>query len=141
MPKQSAGILMYRSGEGGAEVLLVHPGGPFWRKRDLGAWMIPKGEIEEGESDPLAVAVREFAGETGTAPEGPFTPLTPIRQKGGKRVVAWACQGDLDAGGIESHTFTMEWPAGSGKMVEFPEVDRAAWLTFEEAKDKILPSQ
>ena len=140
MARRSAGILMHRSREGGVEVLLVHPGGPFWRRRDLGAWMIPKGEIEEGE-DPLAVAVREFAEETGATPEGPFTALAPIQQKGGKHVQAWACEGDLDAGAIESNTFTMEWPAGSGKMAEFPEVDRAAWFTIPEASDRILPSQ
>jgi predicted NUDIX family NTP pyrophosphohydrolase len=141
VPKRSAGILMYRRRGDAVEVFLVHPGGPFWRRRDLGAWMIPKGEIEDHEDDPLAVAVREFAEETGTAPEGPFTALGPIVQKGGKHVQAWACEGDLDARAIESSTFTMEWPAGSGKMAEFPEVDRAAWLTIEEATDKILPSQ
>jgi predicted NUDIX family NTP pyrophosphohydrolase len=140
VPKTSAGILMYRIRQHDAEVLLVHPGGPFWKKRDLGAWMIPKGEIEEGE-EPLAVAAREFAEETGTTPEGPFTELAPFKQKGGKLVLAWACEGDLDADAIQSNTFTMEWPPGSGKTAEFPEVDRAAWFTIEEAKTKILPSQ
>ncbi|MFN2420259.1 MAG: NUDIX domain-containing protein [Gemmatimonadota bacterium] len=140
MAKTSAGILMYRRRSGAVEVFLVHPGGPFWKNKDLGAWMIPKGEIEEGE-DPLEVAVRELEEETGTKPEGPFTALTPIKQKGGKIVKAWACEGDLDAEGIESNTFSMEWPPGSGKTAEFPEVDRAMWFGLEEAKDKLLPSQ
>lgn len=144
MPKTSAGILMYRwpeNRESGPEILLVHPGGPLWRNKDLGAWMIPKGEIDEEDGDPLAVAVREFAEETGLAPEGPFAELAPIKQKGGKRVLAWACEGDLDPEAIESNAFTMEWPPGSGKMAEFPEVDRAAWFDLEEAKTRILPSQ
>jgi predicted NUDIX family NTP pyrophosphohydrolase len=131
---------MYRRRSGAVEVFLVHPGGPFWKNKDLGAWMIPKGEFEEGE-DPLEVAVREFEEETGTEPEGPFTALTPIVQKGGKIVKAWACEGDLDAEGIESNTFSMEWPPGSGRTAEFPEVDRAMWFGLEEAKDKLLPSQ
>jgi predicted NUDIX family NTP pyrophosphohydrolase len=138
--KTSAGILMYRRRAGGLEVFLVHPGGPYWKNKDLGAWMIPKGEIAEGE-DPFEVAVREFEEETGTPPKGPFAPLTAIKQKGGKVVAAWACEGDLDAGAVESNTFSMEWPPGSGKTAEFPEVDRAAWFSLEEAKDKLLPSQ
>jgi predicted NUDIX family NTP pyrophosphohydrolase len=141
MPKTSAGILMYRIREHGPEVLLVHPGGPFWRKKDLGAWMIPKGEIDREGEEPLVVAVREFQEETGAEPAGPFLPLAPIRQKGGKVVHAWACEGDLDADAIRSNTFSMEWPPGSGKTAEFPEVDRAAWFTIDEAKAKILPSQ
>jgi predicted NUDIX family NTP pyrophosphohydrolase len=140
MAKTSAGILMYRRRSGAVEVFLVHPGGPFWKNKDLGAWMIPKGEFDEGE-DPLEVAVREFEEETGTKLEGPFTALTPIVQKGGKIVKAWACEGDLDAEGIESNTFSMEWPPGSGRTAEFPEVDRAMWFGLEEAKDKLLPSQ
>lgn len=141
MPKRSAGILLHRRSRGGTEVLLVHPGGPFWRNKDLGAWMIPKGEIDDEEEDPLALARREFAEETGVEPEGPFVELATIKEKGGKVVQAWASEGDLDPSGIQSNTFSMEWPPGSGKTTEFPEVDRAAWFALEEARNKILPSQ
>jgi predicted NUDIX family NTP pyrophosphohydrolase len=140
MPKTSAGLLMYRRRGDALEVLLVHPGGPFWKKRDLGAWSIPKGEIGEGE-EPLAVARREFEEETGARPEGDFLELEPVKQKGGKVVRAWAVEGDLDPEAIESNTFTIEWPPGSGKMADFPEVDRAIWFTVEEARDKINPAQ
>jgi len=140
MPKRSAGLLMYRRSGGHLEVLLVHPGGPYWMKKDLGAWTIPKGEYEVGE-EPLAAAVREFQEETGLLPSGPFRPLTPIRQRGGKIVDAWAFEGDGDAAALTSNTFSLEWPRGSGRLQEFPEVDRAGWFRVEEAKRKILPSQ
>ena len=122
------------------EVFLVHPGGPFWMKKDAGAWSIPKGEYAEGE-DPLDAARREFQEEVGTLPEGELLPLTEIRQAGGKFVQAWAIQADLDATAIRSNTFTMEWPPKSGKQCEFPEVDRAEWFPLETAREKILPAQ
>lgn len=131
---------MYRRSGGHLEVLLVHPGGPFWMKKDLGAWTIPKGEYEAGE-EPLAAAVREFQEETGLLASGPFRPLAPIRQRGGKIVDAWAFEGDGDAAALTSNTFSLEWPRGSGRVQEFPEVDRAGWFRIEEAKRKILPSQ
>jgi predicted NUDIX family NTP pyrophosphohydrolase len=138
--KSSAGILMYRSCSSTFEVFLVHPGGPFWAKRDAGAWSIPKGEIEAYE-DPLQAAKREFQEETGFAVEGNFIELTPLKQPGGKRVHAWAVSGDCQAESVKSNTFSLEWPPRSGKRQEFPEVDRAAWFTFEMAKEKILPGQ
>jgi predicted NUDIX family NTP pyrophosphohydrolase len=122
------------------EVLLVHPGGPFWSKRDLGAWSVPKGEYEPGE-DPLVAARREFAEETGIVPEGEFLPLKPLRQAGGKIVRAFAFEGDCDPIAIVSNTFVMEWPPRSGRQREFPEVDRAAWFPLEEAKKKLLAAQ
>jgi predicted NUDIX family NTP pyrophosphohydrolase len=122
------------------EVLLVHPGGPFWSKRDLGAWSIPKGEYEAGE-DPLVAARREFAEETGIVPEGEFLALKPLRQAGGKIVHAFAFEGDCDPITIVSNTFVMEWPPRSGRQREFPEVDRAAWFPLEEAKKKLLAAQ
>ncbi len=140
MPKRSAGLLMYRRSRGTLEVLLVHPGGPFWEKKDLGSWSIPKGEYEAGE-EALAAATREFQEETGLVAEGPYTPLTPIRQQGGKLVQAWAFEGDCDAESLKSTTFSLEWPPGSGRRREFPEVDRAGWFGIEEAKRKILPAQ
>jgi predicted NUDIX family NTP pyrophosphohydrolase len=125
----------------GTEVLLVHPGGPFWSKRDDGAWSIPKGEIEAGESR-IDVARREFREELGvTAPDGELISLGTIRQAGGKVVHAWAARGDVDPSRIESNRFTIEWPPRSGRMQEFPEVDRAAWFDLDEARRKILPSQ
>src|SRR5215217_4853727 len=128
MAKRSAGILLYRRGEAGLEVLLVHPGGPFWAKKDLGAWSIPKGEHDEGE-DAQACALREFAEETGSAPSpGELADLGEVRQKAGKVVAAWALEGDLDAAAIRSNTFTLQWPPRSGRMQEFPEVDRAEWF-------------
>jgi predicted NUDIX family NTP pyrophosphohydrolase len=140
MAKQSAGLLMYRRREGGLEVFLVHPGGPLWARKDLGAWSIPKGLIDSDE-DALAAARREFTEETGFTAEGQFTPLTPIKQAGGKIVQAWAVEGDCDPSAIRSNTFKMEWPPRSGKWPEFPEVDRAAWLTVEQARLKILKGQ
>jgi predicted NUDIX family NTP pyrophosphohydrolase len=140
MPKRSAGILMYRRGERGLELLLVHPGGPFWRKRDLGAWSIPKGEYSPGE-DPVAVAIREFEEETGVSLQGDLHPLGEVVQKGGKIVAAWAVEGDLDPAKIKSNTFEIEWPPKSGRKATFPEIDRAAWFSPDEARTKILPSQ
>lgn len=131
---------MYRFREGKPEVLLVHPGGPFWAKKDAGAWSIPKGEYLEGE-DPLQVARREFLEETGFEATGPFLELAEIRQAGGKLVRAWAFPGDCDPASIVSNTFLIEWPPRSGRQAAFPEVDRAAWLDFPAAEEKILPSQ
>ena len=121
-------------------MLLAHPGGPFWARRDAGAWTIPKGEIGEGE-DALAAARREFTEETGLEAPGPFVPLSPIRQRSGKTVQAWAMEGDCDPAGLRSISFSMEWPPRSGRMAEFPEVDRIEWFSFAEARDKILPAQ
>jgi predicted NUDIX family NTP pyrophosphohydrolase len=140
-PPRSAGILLHRGASGAPEVLLVHPGGPFWAKRDQGAWSIPKGEYGPDE-DPLAAARREFEEELGSAPpDGEALDLGEVRQKSGKRVRAWAMAGDLDAGTISSNSFTMQWPPRSGTMREFPEVDRAQWFSTEEAKAKINPAQ
>lgn len=140
MAKTSAGILMFRRTAAGPEVLLVHPGGPFWAKKDLGAWSIPKGECE-GAEDPRATAVREFEEELGTALRAPLIPLTPVRQKGGKRVTAWAVEGDLDTAGIQSNGFEMEWPPKSGQFRTFPEIDRAEWFGLDTAARKINPAQ
>ncbi|TGU71591.1 NUDIX domain-containing protein [Geomonas terrae] len=140
MAKRSAGLIMYRFREGKAELLLVHPGGPFWAKKDAGAWSIPKGEYPEGE-DPLAAAQREFLEETGLEATGPFLELAGITQAGGKLVRAWAFTGDCNPELIVSNTFTMEWPPRSGKEATFPEVDRAGWFDFVAAREKILPSQ
>jgi predicted NUDIX family NTP pyrophosphohydrolase len=136
----SAGLLVYRRRGGEPEFLLVHPGGPFWRKKDEGAWSIPKGLIEPGE-DPLAAAVREFAEEVGAAPEGLFTPLQPIRQKSGKTVVTFAVDADVDVSVIRSNEVELEWPRGSGRRIRFPEVDRAEYFGADEARRKILPAQ
>ncbi len=138
--KQSAGILVYRFRADVLEVLLVHPGGPFWAKRDAGAWSIPKGEIEPGE-DPLAVARRELREETGASIDGEFVALRPVVQRGGKTVHAWAVEGDVDVARLESNTFSIEWPPRSGKMREFPEVDRAKWFSVPAACEKILDAQ
>jgi predicted NUDIX family NTP pyrophosphohydrolase len=140
MPKQSAGILMYRRDGNGWSVLLVHPGGPFWAKKDVGAWSLPKGEYAPGEH-PLAVAVREFGEETGVVPKGEFQPLGEVRQVGGKRVRAWAVEGNLDTAEIRSNSFEMEWPPKSGRKQSFPEVDRAEWFSPDAAREKILASQ
>jgi predicted NUDIX family NTP pyrophosphohydrolase len=140
MTKRSAGLLLFREADGGREVLLVHPGGPFWAKKDAGAWSIPKGEIGERE-DPLTAARREFEEETGVRPVGEALALEPRRQPGGKLVYAWAMRGDLDPAAVKSTTFSMEWPPRSGRQQEFPEIDRAEWFTLEEARTKILKGQ
>jgi predicted NUDIX family NTP pyrophosphohydrolase len=140
MATASAGLLLYRMTKGEPEVLLVHPGGPFWAKKDDGAWSIPKGLTDKDE-DPLAAAAREFEEETGFRPTGHFIPLGDFRQPGGKTVSAWAVEGDLDLKYFKSNTFAMEWPPRSGRMQEFPEADRAAWFTLEEASRKILKGQ
>ena len=138
--RQSAGLLLYRVRETGIEVLLVHPGGPFWARRDEGAWTIPKGEFDANEA-PLAAARREFLEETGAAVEGRFTALTPVRQAGGKRVHAFAVEADFDPATLMSNTFEIEWPPRSGRMQHFPEVDRAAWFTVAEAATKMHSAQ
>jgi predicted NUDIX family NTP pyrophosphohydrolase len=140
MAKKSAGLLMYRRRQGGIEVFLVHPGGPFWARKDLGAWSIPKGLCGPDE-DPLEAARREFEEETGFAAHGQFIPLTPIKQPGGKTVHAWAVEGDCDAAAIKSNTFSIEWPPRSGKQQNFPEVDRAEWFSIDQAQNKILKGQ
>jgi predicted NUDIX family NTP pyrophosphohydrolase len=140
MPKMSAGLIMYRFKDNRLEVLLVHPGGPFWRKKDAGVWSIPKGEYGETEP-PLQVAKREFREETGHEADGQFIPLSPVKQPGGKVVSAWAFEGDCDAANIRSNTFSMEWPPRSGRQVEFPEVDRAGWFSVNQARQKLLKGQ
>jgi predicted NUDIX family NTP pyrophosphohydrolase len=140
MPKQSAGLLMYRRRAGGLEVFLVHPGGPFWARKDQGAWSIPKGEHPPDE-DPLVAARREFAEETGLALAGEAVALQPVRQAGGKVVHTFALEGDADPGAIASNRFVIEWPPRSGRTQEFPEVDRAGWFGLAEARRKLLASQ
>ncbi len=140
MAKKSAGILLLRTHNNNPEVFLVHPGGPFWIKKDEGAWSIPKGEFEDDE-EPLAAAKREFEEETGIKISGEFIELTPIKQKSGKIVYAWAVEGNIDPAKIKSNEFEIEWPPKSGKMKTFPEIDKAAWFYFDEAKKKILESQ
>lgn len=140
MAKQSAGILLYRSNGKQTEVFLGHPGGPFWAKKDAGAWSVPKGEYLEGEA-PLDAAIREFEEETGYRPSGDFYQLTTIRQKGHKTVHCWAVAGDLDPEKIVSNTFEMEWPPRSGKMKVFPEIDRGAWFPLDIAREKINERQ
>ncbi|HET6448154.1 MAG TPA: NUDIX domain-containing protein [Conexibacter sp.] len=148
MPKRSAGILLFRrtSGEAGSalEVLLVHPGGPFWASRDLGAWSIPKGEVDAGEAE-RACALRELEEETGAAfpdaLEHELLPLGEVRQRSGKVVSAWALERDLDADAIRSNTFELEWPPRSGRVQAFPEVDRAGWFALDAARAKLLPAQ
>jgi len=140
MPKKSAGILMYRRKVNEIEVFLVHPGGPFWAKKDAGAWSIPKGEYEPDE-DPLAAARREFNEETGFEVDGNFIPLPQVRQKSGKIISAWAVKGSVDAADIRSNSFSMEWPPKSGVEAEFLEVDRAGWFTPVEARQKLNPGQ
>src|SRR3954466_3747010 len=140
MAKRSSGILLFRR-RAELEVLLVHPGGPFWARKDAGAWSIPKGEHEERENA-QACAIREFTEETGSAPSpGELDDLGSIKQKGGKVVQAWALEGDLDAAEVRSNTFTMQWPPRSGRMQEFPEVDRAQWFALGEARERINPAQ
>jgi predicted NUDIX family NTP pyrophosphohydrolase len=138
--KTSAGILLYRMRDGGVEVFLVHPGGPYWVRKDDGAWSIPKGEAAEGV-DLLKTAYTEFHEETGSALQGRPVPLEPLKQAGGKVVHAWAVQGDIDAASIRSNTFALEWPPRSGKTQEFPEVDRGGWFDLPSARRKLLPGQ
>src|SRR5579862_4306310 len=139
MPRLSSGLLMFRRRKTGPEVFLVHPGGPFWQKKDAGVWSIPKGELSPGE-DPLAAARREFEEETGIIPESEFTSLGEIRQASGKIVTAWSFEGDHPST-IRSNTFSMEWPPKSGRTQEFPEVDRAEWFSIDEARRRINPAQ
>jgi predicted NUDIX family NTP pyrophosphohydrolase len=141
MPSHSAGILLHRTRDGVAEVLLVHPGGPYWARKDDGAWSIPKGECDAGE-DPRACALREFEEELGVAPPAAtdLRELGSVRLRSGKHVSAWAAPGDLDTDAIRSNTFTLEWPPRSGKRQEFPEVDRAGWFGLDEARRKLNPA-
>lgn len=140
MAKKSAGLLMYRLRAGILEALLVHPGGPYWAKKDAGAWFIPKGEALPGENE-LAAAIREFTEETGLHPTGPFLPLGNVKHKSGKIVTAWAFKGDCDPSALASNSFAMEWPPRSGRQSEFPEVDRAAFFTVEAARQKMHPAE
>jgi predicted NUDIX family NTP pyrophosphohydrolase len=140
MAKRSAGLIVYRRRGADLEVFLVHPGGPFWAKKDLGAWSIPKGEYEEGEEG-LDVARREFLEETGFAVDGDFLEVGTIKQAGGKVVTAWAVEEELDAALLRSNVFEMEWPPRSGRLQEFPEVDRGGWFSIEEARGRILQGQ
>jgi predicted NUDIX family NTP pyrophosphohydrolase len=140
MPKRSAGLIMYRKQEGHLEVFLVHPGGPFWAKKDAGAWSIPKGEFEEGE-DPLAAARREFHEETGFVAQGNFLELGVVKQAGGKVVTAWAFEGDCDSVDLVSNICEIEWPPKSGRRLQFPEADRGYWFSVTEARERILKSQ
>lgn len=140
MPKKSAGILLYRVHNQIPQVLLVHPGGPWWAKKDLGAWSIPKGEFEDGEN-PLDAAKRELEEETGIKVEGPLIELTPVKLRGSKLVFAWAAKGEVDPANISSNEFEMEWPPKSGKKQSFPEIDQAAWFSPREAKNKINGGQ
>lgn len=139
-PKTSAGILLYRIVEGDLEVFLVHPGGPYWEKKDEEAWSVPKGEFEE-EEDSLEAARREFWEETGSNVKGDFMELKPLKQPSGKIVYVWAVEGNIDAASIESNLFTMEWPPRSGKEQEFPEVDRGGWFKIPQAREKLLKGQ
>lgn len=136
----SAGLLLYRRSGSGIELFLAHPGGPFWRRREIGAWTVPKGIIEDGE-DPLTAARREFEEETGIVPVGPFLPLGSIRQKAGKTVHAWAWEGDADPGAIRSNEMEVEWPRGSGVRRNYPEVDRCGWFEPDSAREKINAAQ
>jgi predicted NUDIX family NTP pyrophosphohydrolase len=140
MATMSAGILMYHLGEAGLVVLLVHPGGPFWRNRDLGAWSIPKGELNDGE-DPEEAARREFAEELGSAATGRLRPLGQVRQRGGKIVLAYALEGTLDPDAVRSNEISIEWPPRSGRTIPVPEIDRAEWFPLALAREKILLSQ
>jgi predicted NUDIX family NTP pyrophosphohydrolase len=137
--KRSAGLLLYRTTNGFLELFLVHPGGPFFARKDHGAWSIPKGEFEM--EDPLTAARREFKEETGVDIAGEFVELAPVKQRGGKFVYAWAVEGDVDPAKIKSNTFKLEWPPKTGKISDYPEIDRGAWFSIDEARKKILPSQ
>ena len=140
MKKESAGLILFRVRNKSLQVLLAHPGGPFWQKKDAGAWTIPKGEIADGE-EPLDTARREFQEEIGIPPEGPFHSLGSIKQKGGKVVHAWAFEGDCDPAKVQSNTFEIEWPPRSGKKAAFPEIDRVEFFTIPEAREKLNPAQ
>jgi len=140
MPRTAAGLLLFRRTPPGPQVLLVHLGGPFWARRELGAWSIPKGEVTPGE-ELLAAARREFREETGVEPPGTPFPLGQVKQPGGKVVHAWALEGDFEPGSLKSNTFSVEWPKGSGQLRDYPEVDRAAWFDLAEARRRILPAQ
>ncbi len=139
MPKQSAGILLYRIKNNKPEVFLCHPGGPFYKKKNSGIWTIPKGEFNN-EEEPLVAAKREFKEETGQEVNGNFIPLKPVRYKNGKTVYAWAVEGEIDAASIKSNLFLMEWPPKSGKYIDVPEVDRGEWFSIETARQKIIPA-
>jgi len=139
-PPHSAGVLLFRQREGATQVLLIKPGGPFWKNKDSGAWMIPKGEVECGEA-PAAAALREFEEETGTRLTAVPFPLATVRQAGGKRVDAFAVEGDLDAAAVRSNEFEMEWPPRSGRRQRFPECEQARWMSLAEARAMMLPSQ
>ena len=138
--KKSAGILLYRKSSEGLQVFLVHPGGPYWKDKDDGAWSIPKGEFHEDE-EPLDAARREFREETGSEVSGPFVELTPLTQPSGKVVHAWAVEGDIDPTSVKSNSFSMQWPPKSGKWIQCPEIDKGAWFTIEQARKKLLPGQ
>jgi predicted NUDIX family NTP pyrophosphohydrolase len=140
MPKQAAGILMYRRGASGLEVLLAHPGGPLWARKDAASWTMPKGQFTGGEL-PLDAARREFEEEMGTAPSGDFQPLGTLKQPSGKVIHAWAVESDFDTSTVKSNLFSMEWPPRTGRMGEFPEVDRAGWFSIGEAREKIIKGQ
>jgi predicted NUDIX family NTP pyrophosphohydrolase len=140
MPRKSAGILLYKIENKNLKIFLAHPGGPFWAKKDDGAWSIPKGEFDDHE-DPLNAAKREFKEETGVMLSGEFLALDPIKQKSGKIVYAWAVEGDIDVSKIKSNEFEIEWPPKSGKMKLFPEIDKAAWFDLDEAGRKIIEAQ
>ena len=140
MPKKSAGILVYHKNKEEYEVLLVHPGGPFWAKKDLNSWSIPKGEFEDDE-EPLGAAKREFEEETGFKIEGEFIEQPPVKQPSGKLIYSWAVEGDIDASKVKSNLFKMEWPPRSGAFKEFPEIDRAEWFSFVTAEQKIVYGQ
>lgn len=140
MPKQSAGILLYRLTGRVPEFLLVHPGGPFWAKKEQGSWSVPKGELSPGE-DPVAAARREFQEETGQSVSGEFIVLSPVKQKGGKIVYCYAYEGNIDPAMIKSNIFEMEWPPGSGKKASYPEVDKAMWFDIQSAREKINEAQ
>lgn len=140
MARRSAGLLMFRRPHGALELLLIHPGGPYWVRKDLGAWSIPKGEYDDSEQ-PLAAAQREFGEETGWPSAPPYLPLGTVKQRSGKLVTAWAFEGDQDPATLVSNTFEMEWPAKSGRLRTYPEADRAAWLAPDAARRWIIPSQ
>ena len=140
MPKLSAGLLLYRRNGDDVQVLIAHPGGPIWSRRDIGAWSLPKGALIDGEA-PYDAARREFQEETGSPVNGEFTELTPLKQASGKVVHAWAVEGDIDASSVRSNLFPMEWPPRSGKMQEFPEVDLGGWFTLDIAREKMLNGQ